>query len=113
AELDMFFAAWSQDNQPSFDTLVFPRFVAGSVGEVLGRDEPPVVLDAELQDGSVGRHSRSSLRGRSGLALVLGHVGLADLGDQALDQALGRLALGLRLEIGANAVPKDRDGHLP
>src|SRR6516225_2515521 len=28
-------------------------------------------------------------------AVVLGHLGLADLGDQAADQALGRLALGL------------------
>ena len=67
--------------------------------------------------GRSGRH-RSGLLGiadRSGQAsalLVLGDVGLADLGDQPLDEALGRLALGLGLEVGADPVAEDRDGDL-
>src|SRR3954447_24429745 len=45
-------------------------------------------------------------------AVVLGDLGLADLGDQPADQAVGGLPLGLRLEIGANPVPEHGDGDL-
>src|SRR5436305_8468425 len=48
----------------------------------------------------------------SARALVLGRFRLADLADQPLDESIGRLAFGLRLEIGANAMPEDRCGHL-
>src|SRR4051812_29431099 len=41
-------------------------------------------------------------------AVVLGDLGLAGLGDQAADQRLGRLALGLRLEVGADPVAEHR-----
>src|SRR5262245_53041975 len=50
--------------------------------------------------------------GRRASSIVLGHVGLSDLGDELLDQAVGRLPLGLRLEVGADAVPQDGDRHL-
>src|SRR5262245_18992489 len=44
-------------------------------------------------------------------AVVLGDFLLADLGDQAADQALGGLPLGLGLEVGANPVPEHGDGN--
>src|SRR5437763_9794110 len=48
----------------------------------------------------------------SARALVLGRFRLADLADQSLDESIGRLAFGLRLEIGANAMPQDGCSHL-
>src|SRR5262249_27856470 len=45
-------------------------------------------------------------------ALELGHLRLADGGEQLLDDVLAALALGLGLEVGADAVPQHGDGHL-
>src|SRR4051812_23677084 len=53
---------------------------------------------------------------RRGLAatatVVFRYLGLADLGDQPADQALGGLPFGLCLEVGANPVPEHGDGDL-
>ena len=44
--------------------------------------------------------------------LVLAHVAVADDGQKLLDHVLAGLALGLGLEVGADAVAQHRDGHL-
>src|SRR5207302_355461 len=49
---------------------------------------------------------------RSSPLLVLGRVRLLDLGQEPLDEAFGRLALGLGLEVGADAVAKHGDRYL-
>src|SRR5262249_30701397 len=45
-------------------------------------------------------------------AVVLGRLGLLHLHQQPLDDALGRLPLGLGLEVGADPMPQDGDGDL-
>src|ERR1700755_328199 len=49
---------------------------------------------------------------RSAGLLVLGDLRLAGLVEQALHQALGRLSLGLGLEVGRDPVAEDGDGDL-
>src|SRR3954466_13754984 len=63
-----------------------------ATGTSLSKD-PRATGDRRAETGAADRS------GAGPPAVVLRHLGLADLGDQPTDQRLGRLTLGLRLEV--------------